>query len=279
MARLEGHIAIITGAGRKRGLGRAIALRLAQDGADVAISARASDPAKFASHERESGWRGIETLAAEIRALGRRAVAIDCDVTKPSDVIHLIDRVAAELGAPSALINNAGIAPRTGASPITDTNDEDWRQTVDVNLNGVYYVSKYGIRAMLAAGKRGAIVNISSIAGRVGFKDYGAYCATKFALIGLTQQQALELAPHGIRVNCLCPGSTDTDMMDNTFRETAALIGSDYESVRQGMRNAIPLGRQADPEEQAAVVSFLLGPDASYITGQTLNVDGGLRMD
>src|SRR5262249_4511457 len=122
-------------------------------------------------------------------------------------------------------------------------------------------------------------VNVSSTAGRMGFAAYGAYCATKFAVIGLTQQLALELAKDRIRVNCICPGSTDTDMMDGTFRRTAERAGTDFATIKSGVRNVIPMSGQGRAEEQAAAVSFLVGPDASYVTGQTLNVDGGLRMD
>ena len=108
--------------------------------------------------------------------------------------------------------------------------------------------------------------------------NYGAYCASKFGVIGLTQQMAVELAPQGIRVNCICPGSTDTDMMDGTFQRTADRVNLEFDKVKSGVRNVIPMGRQGLPEGQAAALSFLMGPDASFVTGQTINVDGGLRM-
>ena len=132
---------------------------------------------------------------------------------------------------------------------------------------------------MRDGGNGGCIVNISSMAGRQGLANYGAYCATKWAMIGLTQQLALELASDRIRVNCVCPGSTDTDMMDGTFGRTAARIGTTAEIAKKGTASRIPWGRQGHVSEQAAAVAYLASDDAGYITGQTLNVDGGLRMD
>ncbi|MCC6918755.1 MAG: SDR family oxidoreductase [Alphaproteobacteria bacterium] len=279
MGTLDGKVALVTGSARKRGIGRAIALRLAREGADVVVSGFPRDPASYPEHERAEGWRGAASLADEIRALGRKAVALDCDVTQPAAVQALVDAALRELGGLDIVVNNAGVPSGAGATPIVEIDDALWQNTVDVNLTGVYHVSKLAARAMIAAGRGGAIVNISSTAGRRGIANYGAYCASKFAVIGFTQQLALELAKHAIRVNCICPGSTDTDMMDGTFRRTADHAGTQFERVKGGVKLGIPLGRQGLPEEQAAACFFLVGPDSSYITGQTLNVDGGLSMN
>jgi NAD(P)-dependent dehydrogenase (short-subunit alcohol dehydrogenase family) len=279
MGKLDGMTVLVTGAGRKRGLGRAIALRAAAEGANVVVSAYPRPTDSLPEHERREGWLGSESVAREIRDVGGLALAHDCDVTRRDQVEALFKAGEARFGIIDGVVNNAGVASEAGAASIAEMDDENWYHTVDVNLNGPYLVSKVAVRALLAAGKPGAIVNISSMAGRVGLPNYGAYCATKFGLIGLTQQLAVEVAKQGIRVNCVCPGSTDTDMMDGTFHRTADRVGAEFSAVKSGVRNVIPMGRQGRPEEQAAATVFLLGPDASFITGQTVNVDGGSRMD
>jgi 3-oxoacyl-[acyl-carrier protein] reductase/meso-butanediol dehydrogenase/(S,S)-butanediol dehydrogenase/diacetyl reductase len=191
----------------------------------------------------------------------------------------MVAAAVAELGGIDVLVNNAALPSEAGAAPILDVDDEVWYRTVDVNLNGLFLVTKLAGQVMRDGGRGGCIVNISSMAGRQGLPNYGAYCATKWGMIGLTQQLAIELAPHGIRVNCVCPGSTDTDMMDGTFGRTAARFDIDREAARKGAISRIPMGRQGQVDEQAAAVAFLASDDARYITGQTLNVDGGLRMD
>ncbi|MGD9659897.1 MAG: SDR family NAD(P)-dependent oxidoreductase [Porticoccaceae bacterium] len=280
MGKLTGMVALVTGAGRKRGIGRAIALRLAEEGADVMVTAIKRDPSTFPEHELAEGWRGAESVAEEIRAMGRKALAMDCDVTKPEQIATCIAAVEQELGPLTGLVNNAGVASEAAAAPIVDMADDLWLSTIDINLNGVYYMSKAAARAMLAHGKPSAIVNISSLAGRFGFANYGGYCASKFGVIGLTQQMAAELATKDIRVNCICPGSIETDMLDGTMARKAKLAGMPFAEYKASYnQKIIPMERRGQPSEQASAVAFLIGPDASYITGQTLNVDGGYRMD
>jgi 3-oxoacyl-[acyl-carrier protein] reductase/meso-butanediol dehydrogenase/(S,S)-butanediol dehydrogenase/diacetyl reductase len=279
MRGLEGKRALVTGAGRQRGIGRAIALRLAEEGADVAVTGYPRDPATFPEHERAMGWRGSASVADEIEAIGRRALAVDGDVSDPDDVATMVSRVVDAFGGIDILVNNAALPSEAGAATILDMDEVLWFRTVDVNLNGLYLVTRDVGRVLREQGSGGAIVNISSLAGRMGLPAYGAYTATKWAMIGLTQQLALELAGDRIRVNCVCPGSTDTDMMDGTFRRSAELAGREFDTWKRRTAGSIPWGRQGDPAEQAAAVAFLASDDAGYITGQTINVDGGLRMD
>jgi NAD(P)-dependent dehydrogenase (short-subunit alcohol dehydrogenase family) len=260
---LAGRIALVTGAGRRRGIGRGIALELARAGADVAVHARV--------------WEGEPWPLTEIAALGRRTVTVAGDLTERATVEMIEREVRERLGTVDVLVNNAGMAGSAGQDALLELDDELWYRSVDVNLNAVYLVTKAFLRGMVGGG-RGAIVNISSVAGRAGQPRMGAYVATKFALVGLTQQLALEYAPD-IRVNCICPGSTDTDMMDGTFARRDAVAGAPPGTAREARIASLPLRRQGTPTDIGRAVAFLASDAAAWITGQTLNVDGGQRMD
>ncbi|MBO6558490.1 MAG: 3-oxoacyl-ACP reductase FabG [Pseudomonadales bacterium] len=278
MADLSGKVALISGAARHRGLGRAMAIRLAEDGADVIITGRARHPDERPDNEKEIAWTGVNSLAEEIEGMGRKALAAEGDVTKREDVERIVSAAKGKFGNIDILVNNAGVPSGAGAAPILDMDDDLWYDTVDVNLNGVYLMTKLAGQLMRDNGNGGSIINISSTAGRRGIPDYGAYCATKWAVVGFTQQLAIELAPQNIRVNCIAPGSHATDMMDGTIGRTANRFGISTDDVTAGIRRAAPMGRQGLPSELAASVSFLAGDDSSFMTGQTLNVDGGAHM-
>jgi len=278
IAPLAGKVAIVTGAGRMRGIGRAIALRLAEDGADVVVSAIARSPEAMPQREGEAGWRGAQSVADEIEAMGRHTLALDADITNPSAVQEVVKRTISELGRIDTLVNNAGLALVSGKKNLWEMEDDEWIQEIDVNLNGVYHCCKAAAKAFVEQSEGGRIINISSLAGRIAQPQYGGYTPAKFAVIGLTQMLALELAPHNVTVNAICPGSTDTDMMDGTFRRTGERIGAPFEMIKEGVKRFIPLGRQAKPGEIAALVAYLATPAAAYITGQAISVDGGIGM-
>jgi 3-oxoacyl-[acyl-carrier protein] reductase/meso-butanediol dehydrogenase/(S,S)-butanediol dehydrogenase/diacetyl reductase len=278
MRTLEGKVAIVTGAARMRGIGRAIALRLAQDGAAVAVTAVTRSPKSFPDHEREAGWQGIPSVVEEIEAAGGKAIGLDLDVTKPDDVRSAVERVRKQFGRIDILVNNAGLALVSGKKNLWEMADDEWFREIDVNLHGVYHCCRAVIPAMLDQGESGRIINISSLAGREGQAQYGGYTPAKFAVIGLTQMLAKELAPHMITVNAVCPGSTDTDMMDGTFGRTEGRMGLPQGAIKQMVHTFIPLGRQAEPPEMAGVVAYLASDAAAYVTGQSVLVDGGILM-
>jgi 3-oxoacyl-[acyl-carrier protein] reductase/meso-butanediol dehydrogenase/(S,S)-butanediol dehydrogenase/diacetyl reductase len=277
MASLDGKVALVTGAARRRGIGRGIALELARAGADVVVHGLPRAPSDQPSAERAIDWQGARSVADEVTALGRRAMAVEGDLTDRETVRRIALEVEERLGTVDVLVNNAAVPGGAGDAAIIDLDDELWYRTVDVNLNAVYLVTKAFAGGMVRAGA-GSIINISSVAGRAGQPRMGAYCATKFAVVGLTQQLALELAP-AVRVNCICPGSTDTDMMDGTFVRRDQAAGSAPGTAKAARVRSLPLARQGRPEDLGNAVVFLASGAASWITGQTLNVDGGQRMD
>ncbi|MEX2245562.1 MAG: 3-oxoacyl-ACP reductase family protein [Dehalococcoidia bacterium] len=278
MSGLEGKVAIVTGAARHRGIGRAIAVRLAEDGAHVTAVGSPRPPESYPEQERAAGWRGVASVAEEVEALGRRALAIDADITQKAEAERIVDETVAAFGRVDILVNNAGLA-YCGERNLWEIDDDEWYRVVEVNLNAVYLLTSAAMRRMVPDARGGRIVNISSSAGRMGVPQYGAYCATKWGIIGLTQMLAVEAAPHNVTVNCVAPGSVDTDMMDGTFSHMAKRYGTDMAPMKQAVVRTIALGRQGRPIDIAGAVAFFASDDASWITGQTLNVNGGTPMN
>lgn len=255
---LAGKRAIVTGAGK--GIGRSIALALANAGADVALAARtASD---------------IEQLAAEIQALGRRSVAVTCDVTDVKQVQHMAETLLEGLGGLDILVNNAGNA---GSHKILDHPDELWHRMLAVNLTSVYYVTK-AILPVLVAQHSGRIINIASIASRAGGSYIAAYTASKHGVLGLTRALAVEMFPHNITVNAICPGYVDTPMTDASVDNIVARTGMSQEKAREALTRTSPLKRLITPDEVAAAAVFFAQDINQGITGQALNIDGGGMM-
>jgi NAD(P)-dependent dehydrogenase (short-subunit alcohol dehydrogenase family) len=255
LAELTGRVALITGGGR--GIGRAVALSLARDGADVAVAARSSNELK-------------ETATA-VRALGRRAEAITCDVTERPQVDAMIAQVKSKLGDPLILVNNAGIA---GGAKLTDTTDEMWDRMLRVNATGAFYCTRAVVPMMLQA-KWGRIVNIASVAAKAGGLYIAAYTASKHALLGLTRAVASEVAARGITVNAVCPGYVDTEMTDASAANISKRTGRTEQEARKILEGFSPQGRLMTAPEVAALTTYLCSEVARGINGQSLVIDGG----
>ncbi len=262
MKLLEGKIAIVTGATKAKGLGKAIAVKLAEQGAKVALTGRTSSK------------EGVEANVAEIKASGGEAMAILVDVSDSAQVDAAIQQVADAWGQVDILINNAGVG--FGSAVLTENQDRDWDGNYAVNVKGTMELCRGVIPYMEKSGG-GSIVNVSSLAGTaVSFGMPYPYVATKHALVGATKVLALEVAGKGIRANVVAPGAINTDMLQQAYAAIAEAEGISVEEAGRKENASIPLGRPAEPSEIAAAVVFLAGPDASYITGIALPVAGGM---
>ncbi len=254
---IEGKVALVTGA--SQGIGRAIALRLAADGADIALV--------------DLKVEKLPAVAAEIRAKGRKATEITADVSDRDAMFAAVERAERDLGGFDVMVNNAGIAQ---VQAIADATPEEVERIFRINVFGVLWGIQAAAKKLQERKRKGKIINASSIAGHDGFALLGVYSATKFAVRGITQAAARELASVGITVNAYCPGVVGTDMwveIDRRFAElTGAAIGATYKKYVEG----IALGRAETPEDVAGLVSYLAGPDSDYMTGQAPLIDGGI---
>ncbi|HEY9565352.1 MAG TPA: SDR family oxidoreductase [Nocardioides sp.] len=275
---IELGVAVVTGAGRERGIGRAIALRLARDGFAVVVHERTGEPSSLLAAEKASGWQGAASVVEEIESQGGRAVACRGDLTERTTAEQL-DAAAGELGPLAVLVNNHGSAGEANTYMAHETPDDLWDQTVMTNLTTLHRLTSVLVPSMAASGApRRSIVHLSSTAGHRVLGRYGAYCASKGAVERLTQQQALELARHQIRVNCVAPGMTPTDMIDGTLARAAAVAKVDVATIEKSALRGIPMRRFAAASDIAGAVAFLTGPDAAFVTGQILTVDGGMTL-
>ena len=262
MKLLEGKIAIVTGATKAKGLGKAIAVKLAELGAKVALTGRTSSK------------EGVEANVAEINANGGEAMAVLVDVSDSAQVDAAVKEVADAWGRVDILVNNAGVG--FGSALLTENQGRDWDGNYAVNVKGTMELCRGVIPYMEKSGG-GSIVNVSSLAGTgvTAGMPY-PYVATKHALVGATKVLALEVASKGIRANVVAPGAINTDMLQTAYAAIAEAEGISLEEAGKKENASIPLGRPAEPSEIAAAVAFLAGPDASFITGIALPVAGGM---
>jgi 3-oxoacyl-[acyl-carrier protein] reductase len=277
--RLENRVALVTGAGRPQGIGEAIALRLAREGADVVVvdlcRERPDLPREFFGQ-----WEELSGVSNRVEALGRRGLAVKADVTDENDVRDMVARAVAMFGRIDILCNNAGGGTGAGpadSTPVTDVSLSDWNYTLGVSLTSTFLCSKHVGRQMIRQGIGGRIVNTVSVAAHHGVVGCSAYSAAKLGVVSLTRTLALELAPHGITVNAFSPGVTDTQYVRQRVEGVARTRSDTTPSqvLADWVKN-VPLGRAATPDEMASVAAFLASDDSRYMTGQTLCVDGGL---
>ncbi len=280
MSGLQDKVALVTGAGGMKGVGRATALKLASQGADIALTDVQRSPEDLPPAEVAQQWRGIESVAEEVRALGRRCHLVWCALGVSEQIQNLVEQVVAHFGHIDILVNNARAIIGRDRVPITELREDVWHHFMAINATAVFLCTKFVGQAMMRCGEGGRIINVASNASKQASANGAAYSASKFAVLGLTQVSALDLAPHRITVNAVCPGPINSDRLSYAEQAQAEALGMPLEQYRaqlvaeMGARN--PLGRIAESEDVANLVAFLASDEANYITGQGYNVNGGL---
>jgi len=273
---LYGKVALVTGAGGERGLGRAIAIRLAQEGADVIVNDLHAKP------PGSTDWGGMSAVVQEIKALGRQSLGIVADVSDASQVDRMVCQALEQFGHIDVLVNNAGAPAGRDRVPVVDLDEDVWDLVQRVNVKGTFLCCRAIARAMIERGQGGKIINMSSVSGKKGHARFAAYCASKFAIRGFTQALALELAPHRVNVNAICPGLVDTERVDD-MAAALAPEGVSTQVYRQQFvdraSSTTALGRIGHVSDVAGMAAFLASPESDYLTGLSIPVAGGYYMD
>ena len=274
MYNLAGKVALVTGAGGKQGIGRAIAMRLAREGADVIVNDLEAGRAGGSG----SSWRGVPDVVEGIEALGREALGILADVSDAAEVERMVNEALGRFAQIDILVNNAASRPGRDRVPVVELEEEAWDLVQRVTVKGTFLCSRAVAREMIRRGKGGKILIISSTRGKRGEACYAAYCASKFAVIGFGQSLALELAPHQIQVNTICPGMVDTERIGD-MAAAVELDGQTAEEYRAEMLREraakVPLGRIAEGADIARVAAFLASAESDYLSGLSISVTGG----
>jgi NAD(P)-dependent dehydrogenase (short-subunit alcohol dehydrogenase family) len=269
MADLNGKVALVTGASKEGGIGRAIALRLARDGADVIVADLCSDKS-----EKDAVWKGLQDRVREFEALGRRGLACHVDITDDKVVDALIGEIKENFDRLDIVCNNAGAAFGMNLSYMISPTD--WRKMIDINLTGTFLVSRAAAQWMTRLNNGGSIINTASWRGWHPHIFMAAYNASKAAVISLTQTMALELAAQKIRVNAICPGKVDTDMERAAWELKANAFGKSLDDLIKEETDKIPLKVIAKPDDIANLVSFLASEESFHMTGQAVQITGGM---
>jgi NAD(P)-dependent dehydrogenase (short-subunit alcohol dehydrogenase family) len=274
---LAGQVALVTGAGRPRGIGQGIALALAARGADVVVTDIRTGGLKSRGERSDGSDRvsgGLKSLVRAIQAQGTRGLALVGDIGLASDTERLVADALGTFGRIDILVNNAAAPRANDRVPVASLDESDWNRVISTNLTGTFLVTRAVLRHMLARGGGGRIISLSSTSGKVGAANEAAYSATKFGIIGFTQSTSREVASAGITVNAVCPGLIETDRVLGRIREEYPDL--DLEVARRDrVLRTVPVGRIGSPSDVANLVVFLASPASSFITGQAYNVCGG----
>ena len=273
MYNLNKKTVIITGSGRRKGIGEALALRFATEGCNVVISDIGAAKGVEFSEEHVGTTAEMEAIAADVRQLGGQAICVPCDVRYENEVENLIEKAVEAFGRVDIMVNNAGIGYIMEA--FTEFKVSSWDAVLDVNLKGVFLCSKQAAIQMIAQGGGGCVINIASQAAKSGFPFAAAYTASKHGVLGLTRSNAIELGKHGIRVNAICPNHITTGLGHWQNQFFSEKLGLTYDDYLQAIKDKNPLGRTGFVEDIAKACAFLASDQAAYITGEAMNVSGG----
>ena len=279
---LSNKVALVTGAGGRHGIGRAIALRLASEGADVVVTDIVQSEEAIRPEDRQAGWRGLPSVVEEIEELGRQSMGLFSDVSDSAQVADMMDRALERFGKIDILVNNAGSRPGKDRVLVVDLEEEALDEVLRVNVRGTFLCSQAVARHMIARGGGGKIIVISSGAGKKGIAKYAAYCASKFALVGFTQALAQEMGVHRVNVNAICPGLVDTERVDFIASALApeGESGAEHRAMMVRHRESmVPLGRIAQGDDIARLAAFLSSAESDYMTGLSISVSGGTEMN
>jgi len=262
---LEGKVAIVTGAGRMRGIGRASAVVLARMGAHVVVTGTGRNPDTFPEDEKDAGWRDIQSTAEQVESYGVRALPLVSNIADQDDVQKMIDATVAEFGRVDIIVNNAAAPYGSDRVAVVDMDADVFKTVIDVKVLGTFYACRAAVKQMIEQGEGGRIINLSSTMGKSGRANTSAYNAANFAIDGFTQALAKEVGQHNITANSVCPGTTETSRLDPVGRG----------DVWQGRLQSIPISRAGTDDEVGELIGFLCSPRAGYITGQSVNINGG----
>ncbi len=270
---LTGKVALVTGAGGERGFGRAIANRLAREGADVAVNDVVLNP-----YGSAGGWQGLESVAAEIAGMGRSSLTLVGDVSDSASVERMIQETLERFGRIDILVNNAGARPGRDRVPLVEMAEEAFDEVQRVNVRGTFLCTRAVARHMIERGGGGKIIITSSLAGKRGIPRFTAYVTSKFALVGFTQSVAHELGPYGVNVNAICPGLAETEralIEADVMRPHGMTAEEQLWGRVTARKRENPLGRITEAEDVARIAAFLSSAESDYVTGLAVSVSGG----